>query len=144
MTATATCWRTRTVAVLADVISQRRTAVIKLHTGTAVPAVAGIVGVFDALRADHPELCPEKPGSRTGIPGGLNEQFTVKGVHGHTFPNHHGKRAFSLNVNAAAVILGKLFPCRFNLAGKGTGFFLPDAQIAPAWAMTEPEKRPTI
>ncbi len=52
--------------------------------------------------------------------GGLNEQFTVKGVHGHTFPNHHGKRAFSLNVNAAAVILGKLFPCRFNLAGKGT------------------------
>ncbi len=25
---------------------------------------------------------------------------------------------------------------------KGTGVFLPDAQIAPAWAMTEPEKRP--
>lgn len=131
------------IAVLADVISQRRTAVINLHTGTAVPAVAGIVRVADALRADHPELCPEKP-RRTGIPGGLNEQFTVKGVHGHTFPNHHGKRAFSLNVNAAAVILGKLFPCRFNLAGKGTGVFLPDAQIAPAWAMTEPEKDPTI
>lgn len=130
------------IAVLTDVISQRRTAVINLHTGTAVPAVAGIVRVADALRADHPELCPEKP-RRTGI-GGLNEQFTVKGVHGHTFPNHHGKRAFSLNVNAAAVILGKLFPCRFNLAGKGTGVFLPDAQIAPAWAMTEPEKDPTI
>lgn len=78
------------------------------------------------------------------VSGGLNEQFSVKGVHGHTFPNHHGKRAFSLNVNAAAVILGKFFPCRFNLAGKGTGFFLPDAQIAPAWAMTEPEKDPTI
>ncbi|MGQ0416397.1 phage head-tail joining protein, partial [Bacillus sp. HC-TM] len=41
---------------------------------------AGIVRVADALRADHPELCPEKP-RRTGIPGGLNEQFTVKGVH---------------------------------------------------------------
>ncbi|GHL51470.1 hypothetical protein ECZU29_63200 [Escherichia coli] len=119
------------IPVLADVISQRRTAVINLHTGTAVPAVAGIVRVADALRADHPELCPESRDEL--VSGGLNEQFTVKGVHGHTFPNHHGKRAFSLNVNAAAVILGKLFPCRFNLAGKGTGFFLPDAQIAPAW-----------
>lgn len=73
----------RQLPVLADVISQRRTAVINLHTGTAVPAVAGIVRVADALRADHPELCPEKP-RRTGIPGGLNEQFTVKGVHPHT------------------------------------------------------------
>ncbi len=42
----------------------------------------------------NPELCPEKP-RRTGIPCGLNEyRSPLKGVHGHTFPNHHGKRVF--------------------------------------------------
>ncbi|WP_435816492.1 hypothetical protein, partial [Escherichia coli] len=40
------------IPVLADVISQRRTAVINLHTGTAVPAVAGITrGVSMSISA---------------------------------------------------------------------------------------------
>ncbi|WP_413180039.1 hypothetical protein [Escherichia coli] len=80
--------------------------------------------------------------SRDGLvsQGGLNEQFTVKGVHGHTFPIimvNVRFRSTSMQQQSSSQTLSM----RFNLAGKGTGFFLPDAQIAPAWAMTESERK---
>lgn len=47
-------------------------------------------------------------------------------MYGYIFSNYYGKRAFSFNVNVVVVIFGKFFLCRFNFAGKGTGFFFFD------------------